>query len=144
MTESKTTTFEWKNELGSRSRKAWLLLIKDGVIHEFIGESLPGVAVVTGKSPVSAGKWSHTVFQLRLAPGVNPIPGRNGWETGGFTEGLAKALLEPFGELTWATWERLWEAAGVGPEEARRWCRAAKPKIAERFDQTEQEIASLL
>lgn len=35
---------EWSNKLGSRERKPWLLLIKNGKITPFAGESIPGLS----------------------------------------------------------------------------------------------------
>lgn len=33
---------EYSNQIGSRERKPWLLLIKNGRITPFAGESIPG------------------------------------------------------------------------------------------------------
>ena len=37
---------EWSNKLGSRERKPWLLLIKNGRITPFAGEPIPGVVAI--------------------------------------------------------------------------------------------------
>ena len=37
---------EWSNQIGSRERKPWLLLIKNGRITPFAGESLPALLVL--------------------------------------------------------------------------------------------------
>ena len=37
---------EWSNKIGSRERKPWLLLIKNGRITPFAGEPIPGVVAI--------------------------------------------------------------------------------------------------
>lgn len=48
---------EYSNKIGSRERKPWLLLIKNGKITPFAGESIPGIVAVVGRQYEKCGKW---------------------------------------------------------------------------------------
>ena len=133
--------FTWSDKMGSRSRSAWLLLIdKEGHIHHFTGETIPGVVVVIGHDYEKAGKWSHTTFRMELAPGVRAIAGMDGWETGRFVEGLRDAVnyRQPIDR-----WADVANALGVTLTEARRFLQEWRPKAAAKLDEVEDALASI-
>src|SRR3990167_6984680 len=83
---------EWSNRQGSRDRQAFCILIKGDNLYDFTGSSIPGVVQARQKSFTKDGKWSHTVFGLRLAAGVRLVRGHAGWGTGLLAEGIATAI----------------------------------------------------
>lgn len=125
---------EWSNKIGSRERKPWLLLIKNGKVTPFAGESIPGLVAVVGSQYEKCGKWSHTTFALELADGVSAISGRDGWETGRFIEGLGADIRR---------WPDVAEKLGVPVTEAMRFLRGWRPKAAEALDQVESDLEAL-
>lgn len=134
------TNITWSDELGSRSRRAWLLLLpSDGSIHLFVGDSIPGVAAVVGSDYTQNGKWSHNTYRLLLAPGVRAISGHNGWETGSFREGLATALQS--GPLD--RWHDIANALGTTLSTTMEFLRAFRPAEADRLDQIEAAIEAV-
>lgn len=135
-----TTTTTWSDEMGSRGRGSWLLLIKGEEVVVFKGGDLPGVAVVRGTDYCKNGKWSHTTYRLELAPGVRPIPGKDGWETGRFAEGLRPAVGYR-GPID--TWIDLGMALGISVPSAMKFLRAWRPKAAERFDEVDARLSAL-
>ncbi len=104
----------------------------------FRGKTIPGVLAVVGESYTKNGKWSHTTYQLMLGNGVEAIPGKDGWESGTFCEGLAAATRLPT-----SRWHEVAEALKVSLEEAKRFLQEWKPKAAARLDQVEADIAAL-
>jgi len=124
--------------MGPRSRGAWLILRKDGELREFKGETIPGWAVVVSSRFTKNGKWSHTTYQLALGAGVVAIPGRTGWETGRWTEGVHAATGKPAD-----TWSELAVALGVSEDSARAFVSENYPNTAARLTQTEKELAAL-
>jgi len=131
-------TIKWSNEPGPRSRGAWLILRKGEELREFKGETIPGWVVVVSSRFTKNGKWSHTTYQLALGAGVVAIPGRTGWETGRWTEGVQAATGKPTG-----TWSELAVALGVSEDAVRAFVTANYPKTGERLTQTEKELAAL-
>ena len=133
--------FVWSDQLGPRSRKAWLLFVLgDGdEVLPFNGETIPGVVVVQDNIYEKEGKWSKTIFTLRVAEGVRPIAGRDGWDTGRFAEGIATAV----GTAIPTTWPELSEALGVSVPSAMEFLRAWRPGAATRLDKVESELAEL-
>jgi len=129
---------KWSNGLGSRARKAWLILIKGEEIFAFDGQSLPNSVAVLGTEYTKNGKWSETTYSLALFPGVRAIPGRDGWETGTFAEGLASATDKPT-----QTWADVGEALGVSVPAAMRWLKEWRPRAAEKLDEVEARLAAL-
>ena len=51
------THMELSNQIGSRERKPWLLLIKSGEVTPFAGQSIPGIVAVVGRHYEKSGKW---------------------------------------------------------------------------------------
>lgn len=131
--------FEWSDQMGSRERSAWLLLVQGDDVRRFTGGSIPGVCVVVGNDYRKDGKWSHNTHRLSLAPDVRAIPGHDGWETGRFTEGIGDAV----GAETPDTWPQLAECLGVSVPSAMAFLRAWKPQAAEALDQVERELLAL-
>lgn len=129
----------WSDEMGSRGRSPFLLLIKGDEVIVFHDENIPGVVVVRGSDYTKSGKWSHTTFRLQLADGIREIAGRNGWETGRFVEGLASAV----GCKTPDTWADTATALGVSVPGAMEFLRSWRPKAAAKLDEVEQALADL-
>lgn len=134
-------TLEWSDELGPRSRAAWLLLVKGDEVTAFAGRDLPGLVAVRGSDFRRNGKWSHTTYRLLLAPGVRAISGRNGFETGTFAEGLRSAVRAPAPIDTWA---EMAAALGVSVPGAMAFLRAWRPKAAEALDIATAKVAEAL
>jgi hypothetical protein len=129
----------WADRQGSRDRKAWLLLIKEGQVLSFRGSDIPGVCAVVGTDYKKDGKWSFTTYRLLLAEGVSAVPGRAGWETGRFTEGLGSAM----GCKTPDTWSEVAGLLGVSVPSCMSWMRVSIPSAAERLDKVEEAIQML-
>jgi len=129
----------YSDKMGHRSRSSWALVIGPGdQVERFERKSIPGKLAVTGQEYEKAGKWSHTTYQLVLAPHVRFIPGHMGWETGTFNEGLAAATLMPTDR-----WHEVANALGVTQETAREFLQAWVPRAAKRLDKVESDLASL-
>jgi len=135
-----SSKLEWSDELGSRSRSAWLLLVREDEVLVFPGTTTKGWVVVMGTSYRKNGKWSHTTYRLALYDGVRAIVGKDGWETGTFAEGLRAATRS---EAHLDTWPLLAGALGVSVESSKRFLRAWRPKAAERLDLVEEEMKGL-
>jgi hypothetical protein len=133
------TAYEWSDKLGPRQRQAWLLLVKDDTVHVFTGRNIPDVVVVTGHDHEKAGVWSHTTYRLLLAPGVRPIAGHSGFETGRFVEGLGSATRRK----TPDTWAEVSDALGVSVPSAMKFLREWRPRAAEALDEVERSIEAL-
>lgn len=132
--------YTYNNQMGSRSRKSWLLLIKDNTITVFGGSDIPEMVVVVGTDYKSNGKWSSTTYRLAIAKGVRIIDGMDGWETGTFREGLRSAVgyNKPIDR-----WIELANALGVSMGEAQRFLREFRPNEAERLDKIEALLGEL-
>lgn len=133
-----TSSKEWNDGLGSRSRRPWALIILDGKIVEFKGSDIPGVVAVEHAASHRAGKWSNTDYTLVLRDGARWLAGRNGWESGTFLEGLESASGKKI-----VTWIDCAESLGVSIIEAQRWIRAERPKSASKLDEIEASIAAV-
>lgn len=131
-------TLEWNDGIGSRGRKAWLLLIKSGKVIRFTGENIPGVVAIVGSDYSKNGKWSNTTYRLELAPNVRAVAGRDGWGTGTFREGLRAATGQPADR-----WAECANALGVTLAEAQRFLREWRPLAAEHYDQVEAALADV-
>lgn len=46
----------WSDGITDRERHRWLLLVKDGRIHTFTGEDIPGIVAVKGYDYTQNGK----------------------------------------------------------------------------------------
>lgn len=124
---------EWSNRQGSRDRRAWCLVVGPGdQIEAFTGASIPGKAVVVGKSYTKEGKWSHTTYRLELGPGVRLLTRHDGWETGTFREAIGADR-----------WEACANALGVSVPVAQEFLRAWRPKAAAHYDRVEAELSAL-
>jgi hypothetical protein len=132
--------FTWSDRIGSRSRKAWLLLVRGDEIVVFRGQTIRGIIVVRGSDHEKAGKWSHSTYRLMTAVGVRHIAGRDGWELGTFAEGLREAVgsKKPID-----SWANVAEALGVSVPSAQKFLREWRPAEAEKLDQVEREIEEL-
>lgn len=133
-------TMTWSNEMGSRGRKAWMLVIKEENVTTFAGDSIPGMIVVRGTDYRKNGKWSHTTYRLELAPGVRAVSGRDGWETGKFVEGLRSAVS---GSGPIDTWADVANALGVSVPSAMKFLRDWRPKAAEALDEVDAKLTAL-
>lgn len=71
----------WNNQIASRERRAYLILVKDGVAHAFKGVSIAGVGEVLHTHHYKAGKWSSTDFNILLAPGATHFHGHLDFDT---------------------------------------------------------------
>lgn len=130
---------EWSDGLGQRSCRRFLIFIHGDEVVPFRGENIKNVVVVSGTDYTKNGKWSYTTYRLQLADGVRYIAGRDGWNTGRFTEGLGEAV----GRKTPDTWSQVSEALGASVPSAMRFLRAWRPKAAEALDETEQSLEAL-
>lgn len=64
----------WDDSLLDGGRRPRLMVIDPtGAVTRFVGESIPGAASVLGGEYRKAGKWSHTVWRLRFAPGATGL-----------------------------------------------------------------------
>jgi hypothetical protein len=133
------TEFEWSNGVGSRGRRAWLLLIKGERIEAFSGSDVAGVVSILASNYKKDGKWSKTTYRLGLFPGVRAIAGMEGWETGKFTEGLRSAASVEKVE----TWSDVGSALGVSVPAAMEFLRAWRPKAAEEIDEVDSKLTEL-
>jgi len=138
--EMTTEIITWSDEMGSRSRSAWLLLVKGEKIVSFTGQNLPSMVVVRGTDYHKNGKWSHTTYRLELATGVRAIPGKNGWETGRFVEGLRDATR---GSTPIDTWVDVANALGVSVPSAMAFLREWRPKAAAALDEVDTQLSAL-
>jgi len=131
--------FTWSDQMGSRGRSSWLLLRKGEELMFFAGTTIPGWCVVQTRQFAKNGKWSHTTFRLQTADDVVAIPGRQGWESGGFLEGLgaAASMSKP------GTWAEAAKCLGVSIDAAKTFLRAHKKVSAEHLDKVEAELRSL-
>ena len=124
---------------GSRDREAWAIVISPlGEIHAFTGNNIPGLVIVLGHDYHKNGKWSNTTYRLKVAPGARFISGLMGWETGGWTEGLASALKCKRPD----TWQEFATALGVPRDAVRNFLLMWRPKMAERLDKLEADLAA--
>lgn len=139
-TNTSHSSISWSNEMGSRGRRPFLLLIKGETITTFDGTSIPGIVVVRGTDYRKNGKWSHTTYRLELAQGVRAISGRDGWETGKFVEGLHAAVGfdQPID-----TWADVANAMGVSVPSAMKFLREWRPAAAEALDLVDVQLEAL-
>ena len=137
---NKGKELEWSDQLGSRRRSPWLLFIKGDDIIPFKGQSIKGVVVVKGTDYTKQGDWSHTDYRLKIAGnGIRVITGKNGWETGRFTEGLGSAV----GCKTPDTWAETAKALGVSVPSAMKFVKSHYPSDGQKLDKVEQELMAL-
>lgn len=131
--------FTWSDQMGSRGRGAWLILRKGESLAFFAGATISGWCVVQTRQHTRNGKWSHTTYRMQLADDVVAMPGRQGWESGGFLEGLgaAASMSKP------GTWAEVAACLGVPEEAAKTFLRATKKLSAEHIDKVEAEMRSL-
>lgn len=132
-------SFEWIDQKWSRGRAAWLLLRKGDELAFFGGASIPGWCVVQSQQFTKNGKWSHTTYRMQLSDDVVAMPGRQGWESNGFLEGLGAAALQPKP----GTWAEAAKCLGVPVGAAKTFLRAHKKVSAEHLDKVEAELAGL-
>lgn len=132
-------SFEWSDQMGSRGRASWLLLRKGEELAFFAGATVPGWCVVQTRQFTKNGKWSHTTYRLQLADDVVAMPGRLGWESGGFLEGIGAAASQPKP----GTWAEAAKCLGVSIDAAKTFLRAHKKVSAEHLDKVEAELAGL-
>lgn len=130
---------EWSDGLAPRSRRPWLLFIREDDVIPFEGRNITGVAAIRGTDFKANGKWSYTMYRLRLADGIRHIAGHSGWETGRFVEGLGAATHKS----TPDTWAEVAAALGVSVPSAMEFLRTWRPKAAEKLDETERTLSDL-
>ena len=139
-TNNGSTNITWSDGIGSRGRKAWLLLIKGESITPFKGQNVLGTIVVRGMDYTKNGKWSHTTYRLELASGVRSISGMDGWETGRFVEGLRSAVSYNGNVDTWAD---VANALGVSVPSAMFFLKEWRPKAAATLDEVDAQLTVL-
>ncbi len=132
------STLTWSNKLGPRKRRPYLLVIRDGAIATFAGETIPGVLAVASRMSKQDGTWSHTTYELRVAPGVRTLAVREHFETGSLVDGVAHATSQRVTD-----WSSFAAALGVTVAAARAWAQSTRPQIVERLDKVEAEIAEV-
>ena len=130
---------KWKDQMGSRSRAAWLLFVKGDQVIPFHGDNIPGVVAVKGHDYEQCGRWSSTTYRLTVADDVRHIAGYSGFETGRFAEGLGAALRRP----TPDTWSEVAEALGVSVPSASAFLRSWRPKAADNLDAVDAALEEL-
>lgn len=140
MNVTANSTITFSNQQGSRDRAAWLLLVKGEEVRVFTGETIPGLAVVVGSDYHKNGKWSHTTYRIALAPGVRAIPGKQGWETNTFAEGLRAAVSHP---TPIDRWPDLAAALGISVPAAMQFLRGWKKGAAEKLDAVDAQLEAL-
>lgn len=123
---------EWSDELGSRSRQPWLILVANGQLYTFKGKDIPGVVAISSSRYVKNGKWSHTNYKLALAEGVREYPGKQGWNDGTYREGI--------GAYTWVAAANYYS---IPLQVFKSFLKEWKPKAAEWYDNTEASIAAI-
>lgn len=100
-----------------------LWLVRGNEAVKFAGEPVKGFANVSSSKYVKNGKWSHTIFQLSLTPGVRPIH-----------------LLSPMHGI-WGDKLPSWSACAAelqtGLDLAKTIVRREYPRTAERLDAVE-------
>lgn len=119
-------------------RSSWLLLRKEGRLHRFVGQTIPGVVAVVATQYTKQGKWSGTTYTLQLADGVVAIPGHAGWESGTFREALAEATRKPT-----RTWIEAAAALEVTIAELRQLLSDWKPGAITHWDKVDEELAAV-
>jgi len=73
----------WNNKIGSRERKAILLLVTfQGEIHQFQGKDIPGICKATEVAYEKSGKWSNTTYRIDHHETTTPISFRQDWDRG--------------------------------------------------------------
>lgn len=83
------TTIKFNDAPGIRDIRHLNLLI-----FEFAGESIPGVCQITSTSYTKNGKWSHSTWEVELAPGLRSFVWTQDWELGSGTWERAVADLQ--------------------------------------------------
>jgi len=131
---------EWSSEVRARHRRPWLLLIKDGKVTRFHGESIPGLVAVVGSDWIKCGRWSYTDYRLEIADDVRAIAGGEGWHNGTFREGLAGAVgsKQPLDR-----WSDVANALGVSLTECRRFLSEEFPREVEELDRIEADLEAV-
>jgi hypothetical protein len=129
-------TIQHSNELvhagsgGGSNRHAPKLLLRspDGKMQVFSSASIPGVCRVLHEDYKKNGKWSHSVWTLQLAPGVQA------WTNAGGTlrelSGADDTSLRYLEAKTWAD----------VPPSLRPIVRLIRAKTTERLDANEQPV----
>ncbi len=137
-TTQSSSSVAYSNKLGARKRRPYLLVIRDGVITTFAGQSIPGALAVRSTSYKKDGTWSHATYDILLAPGVRALAVREHFETGSLVDGIAAATSTRI-----VDWSSFAAALGVTVASARAWAQATRPQIVERLDKVEAEIAEV-
>lgn len=93
-------TITWNSEMRNRSRTPQLLVLSEGKLEIFKGESIPGKVVVTASHFKKNGKWSGTTYQLVAGKGTVLIDYCRPFDGWGRTwSDLAKSLKPLNGEI---------------------------------------------
>jgi hypothetical protein len=118
-----------------RGHRNFLFVGRGDTVHQFLGGTLPGVAAIARREDEQAGKWSHSVYTIRFAPGAWHLLSVQDWESGERFHGCA-SVAEIVAQF---------RAAGcTAPAAAIESClERACPKTMERIRQTEADLASV-
>jgi hypothetical protein len=74
---------KWNNGMKSRSRMAHAaIVVADGTVHRFRGNSIPGVCAASTLSHEKNGKWSNSTFEVLMAPESAFVDWVDDWDTG--------------------------------------------------------------
>jgi hypothetical protein len=70
----------WDDGMRSRGLTTKLLVVRGDRIERFRGEDLPGLAVKKSERYEKNGKWSRTIYEIVLGPGVEHIVASQDWD----------------------------------------------------------------
>lgn len=85
---------KWSDQLGSRDRKAGLLIRREADVYWFAGGSDENVRVVSAVWKKD-GKWSATSYTVEVQDGAEALPVVQGFESGKWREGFCLAIGLP-------------------------------------------------
>ena len=116
----------WNNGIGSRSRQSLAaIVVEDGRVFDFVGESIPGVCHSQETDYEKNGKWTNTTFSVELKSTSTFVSWMQDWDTG-----------YSFPYPTWDTaygW-MLERAPSLKMEHFREYILKSFPKSAARWD----------
>ena len=120
--------YDYDDGLVSGGRRPRLYLACGAEVARFEGQTIPNFCAIAAQKYTKQGKWSHTTFQLHLAPGVRALE-----------------FLSPL-HGTWGddlpSWGAVAEALGLPVDVAQAIVRAEYKETAERLDKLEAFAAA--
>lgn len=137
----------WNDKMGHRNRQARCVLVtKDGRVHMFTGQSIPGVCHSFEVAYQKKGKWSNSTWEITHDATTAVVQWMDDWGTG-------RAFPQP-------TWEAgyFWMAEQAPlltrdgfeafireyfPKTAERWDEARRAEAEFGFAATPEEVAAI-